>query len=209
MGKRRENPDVLRIEGLTFAYPDKTPLYEAFSLTLRQGECVGIVGPSGSGKSTLFELIAGNLRPERGTIRRGRIAWIFQDPYSSFHPSYTLREQIDEVAVIPADSALNAALDLEEDLLDRLPHELSGGQLQRCSILRALRMDPELLLCDEPTSALDNIIQLETMKILMGILDRVGILLITHDMDLARWACDRIIDLSGKSMADPFVRRIA
>jgi peptide/nickel transport system ATP-binding protein len=56
-------------------------------------------------------------------------------------------------------------------------------------------MEPDLLLCDEPTSALDNITQLETMKILMSVLDRVGMLLITHDLDLARWACDRIVDL--------------
>jgi peptide/nickel transport system ATP-binding protein len=80
-------------------------------------------------------------------------------------------------------------------LLDKLPHELSGGQLQRCSILRALLMQPDLLLCDEPTSALDNIIQLDVMKILMKYLDKIGILLITHDMDLAHWASDRVISL--------------
>jgi len=188
--------EILKIEGLQFGYPGKEPLYSNFSLTLHRGECVGVVGPSGSGKSTLFELIAGNLLPERGEIRRERIAWIFQDPYSSFHPSYPVREQIEEVAVTPGDETLLKALDLEAELLTRLPHELSGGQLQRCSILRALRMAPELLLCDEPTSALDNITQLETMRILMGFLDRVGILLITHDPDLARWACDRIIDLT-------------
>jgi len=191
--------EVLSIDGLTFAYEGKEPLYRDFSLRLRIGECVGVVGPSGSGKSTLFELIAGNLAPRRGTIRRGRIAWIFQDPYSSFHPSYTIAEQIDEVAVTE-EGELPEALALDRALLQRLPHELSGGQLQRCSILRALRMDPELLLCDEPTSALDNITQLETMKILMRFLDRVGILLITHDLDLARWACDRIIDLQEPSI---------
>jgi peptide/nickel transport system ATP-binding protein len=80
-------------------------------------------------------------------------------------------------------------------LLDKLPHELSGGQLQRCSILRALLMKPDLLLCDEPTSALDNVIQLDVMKILLQCLDKIGILLITHDMDLARWASDKIISL--------------
>ena len=188
--------EVLRIENLTFAYPGRPALYEEFSLSLSQGECLGIVGPSGVGKSTLFELIAGNLRPRKGWIRHGRIGWIFQDPYSSFHPSYPLREQIEDVAVLPEDPALLKALDLDPALLNRLPHELSGGQLQRCSILRALRMAPELLLCDEPTSALDNITQLETMKFLMQFLDRVGILLITHDLDLARWACDRIVDLT-------------
>jgi peptide/nickel transport system ATP-binding protein len=185
---------VLEIEGLTFAYEGKAPLYRDFSLKVGRGECVGILGPSGSGKSTLFELIAGNLVPHSGTIRRGRIAWIFQDPYSSFHPSYPIADQIEEVAV-SEERSLHESLGLERKLLERLPHELSGGQLQRCSILRALRMEPDLLLCDEPTSALDNITQLETMKLLMRTLDRVGILLITHDADLARWACDRIVDL--------------
>jgi peptide/nickel transport system ATP-binding protein len=189
---------VLKVEGLRFAYPGKAPLYEGFSLELRRGECVGIVGPSGSGKSTLFELIAGNLRPEAGRIEARRFAWIFQDPYSSFHPSYSLADQIRDVAGAGEDPELLQALDLKPELLERLPHELSGGQLQRCSIYRALRMEPELLLCDEPTSALDNITQLETMKILMGLLDRVGILLITHDLDLARWACDRILDLGAR-----------
>ncbi len=187
--------EVLNIEQLTFAYPGRPALYEEFSLSVKRGECLGIVGPSGVGKSTLFELIAGNLRPRKGRIRHGQIGWIFQDPYSSFHPSYALWEQIEDVATLPEDPALVKALDLDPALLRKLPHELSGGQLQRCSILRALRMAPDLLLCDEPTSALDNITQLETMKFLMKFLDRVGILLITHDLDLARWACDRIIDL--------------
>ena len=193
--------EVLRVEKLTFAYPGRSPLYEKFSLSVQRGECLGIVGPSGVGKSTLFELIAGNLTPQRGTIRHGRIGWIFQDPYSSFHPSHPIREQIEDVATLPEDPALVEALDLDPALLTKLPHELSGGQLQRCSILRALRMEPELLLCDEPTSALDNITQLETMKFLMKFLDRVGILLITHDLDLARWACDRIIDLTADEKA--------
>lgn len=193
---RREKEAVLRIEGLSFAYPGATRIYEGFSLELRRGECLGIVGPSGSGKSTLFELVAGNLKPEKGYIEHGRLGWIFQDPYSSFHPSYPIERQIEEVAILPEDSEQVKALGLSQELLHKYPHELSGGQLQRCSILRALRMDPDLLLCDEPTSALDNITQLETMKLLMKLLDRVGILLITHDMDLARWACDRIVDLT-------------
>ncbi len=190
---------VLQIEKLSFAYPGRPALYEEFSLRVSRGECIGIVGPSGVGKSTLFELIAGNLRPRKGQISHGRLAWIFQDPYSSFHPSYPILEQIEDVATLPEDPALAEALDLDPALPEKLPHELSGGQLQRCSILRALRMAPDLLLCDEPTSALDNITQLETMKFLMKFLDRVGILLITHDLDLARWACDRIIDLTEEA----------
>ncbi len=189
------NSSVLRIEGLRFSYRADRVIYDNFSLELKRGECVGIVGASGIGKSTLFELIAGNLKPQSGVIEHGRLAWIFQDPYSSFHPSYPIFRQIEEVAVLPEDLAQLEALDLRREHLLSYPHELSGGQLQRCSILRALRMDPDLILCDEPTSALDNITQLETMKLLIALLERVGILLITHDIDLARWACDRILDL--------------
>ncbi|WP_457607567.1 ATP-binding cassette domain-containing protein [Nitratifractor sp.] len=193
---------VLSIENLSFSYEGKALLYRDFSLELRRGECVAIVGPSGSGKSTLFELIAGNLHPEKGRIYHGRIGWVFQDPYSSFHPSYSVESQIADVASREGAEERMEALALEPAMLKKLPHELSGGQLQRCSILRALLMEPDLLLCDEPTSALDNITQLETMKLLMQFLDRVGILLITHDMDLARWSSDRIVDLCSEEWSD-------
>ena len=80
-------------------------------------------------------------------------------------------------------------------MLQKKPHHLSGGQLQRCSILRAILMKPDLLLADEPTSALDNITALETMQMLVKFLDRFGILLITHDTSLASWCSDKIINI--------------
>ena len=185
---------VLKIENLTFGYGKKR-LLEDFSLEVKRGELVVIVGKSGVGKSTLFELIAGNLEPIEGKIEVKNIAWIFQDPYSSFHPSYSILEQILEVAKSREYKIYLDSLALNEDNLKALPHELSGGQLQRCSILRALLMQPDLLLCDEPTSALDNIVQLDTMKLLISLLDRVGILLITHDLDLAKWSADKIVKI--------------
>ncbi len=185
---------VLKIENLTFGYGKKR-LLEEFSLEVKRGELVAIVGKSGVGKSTLFELIAGNLEPIAGNIVVKNIAWIFQDPYSSFHPSYSILEQILEVAKSQDYEIYLGTLALTKDNLKALPHELSGGQLQRCSILRALLMQPDLLLCDEPTSALDNIVQLDTMKLLISLLDRVGILLITHDLDLAKWSADKIVKI--------------
>ena len=92
-------------------------------------------------------------------------------------------------------SELLVKLQLSNDLLEKKPHELSGGQLQRCSILRAVLIKPDLLLADEPTSALDNITALETMKMLISFLDRFGILLITHDDALASWCSDKIINI--------------
>jgi len=186
---------VLKIENLTFGYSQDKLLYKNFNLKVKRGEFVSIVGKSGIGKSTLFELIAGNLKPLNGIIERKRVAWIFQDPYGSFHPSYTILNQINEVTKDRDYQKYLHKLSLDERIINSLPHELSGGQLQRCSILRALLMKPDLLLCDEPTSALDNIVQLETMKLLVSLLDNLGIILITHDLDLARWASDKIIDL--------------
>jgi peptide/nickel transport system ATP-binding protein len=187
--------ELLKITNLSFGYSKDKLLYSNFNLTLKKGELVAIIGNSGSGKSTLLELIANNLKPLSGEITCGKIAWIFQDPYSSFHPSYKIINQILDVAVDSNYSKYLAKLSLSEDNLNSLPHELSGGQLQRCSILRALLMKPELLLCDEPTSALDNVVQLETMKLLLSLLDNLAIILITHDLDLAKWATKRIIKI--------------
>jgi len=187
--------EILKIENLTFGYKDSPLLYEDFSLSLSRGEVISIVGASGSGKSTLFELITGMLKPKSGTIKKGRIAQVFQDPYSSFHPSYSIMSQIEEVADTSKLKEYIKKLDIDFSLLEKKPHKLSGGQLQRCSILRALLMEPEIILADEPTSALDNVVQLDVMKLLMQFLDRVGILLITHDDDLAAWASDKIIKL--------------
>ena len=190
---------ILEIGGLDFGYSPGAPLYRDFSLSLAGGEVKAIVGPSGAGKSTLFELILGNLKPQRGSVKAGRAAMVFQDPYSSFHPSYTIINQIVDVAPLEGMEGYLETMKLDEALLHKLPHELSGGQLQRCSILRALLMKPDLLLLDEPTSALDNITQLEVMQMLMGHLETMGMLLITHELDLAKWCADEVIEIGGSA----------
>jgi len=189
------NETVLEIKQLFFAYPFSKPLYEDFSLHVRRGEVVAIVGESGSGKSTLFELITGHLKAQKGSIYTTSYSQIFQDPYTSFHPTYTIRNQISDVASLDECERYCKALDLDIALLERKPHELSGGELQRASILRALLMKPMLLLADEPTSALDNITSLHVMQLLMQFLDEFGILIITHDTHLASWCSDRMIEL--------------
>lgn len=189
---------VLAIKNLTFYYKKDNPIYKDFSLELNKGDLVTIFGKSGTGKTTLFELISGSLKPINGNIEKSKIAMIFQDPYNSFHPTYSIKEQIkDVVGEISVNELKNLLekLTLKEEILDKKPHELSGGQLQRCSILRALLMKPDLLLVDEPTSALDNIIAYEVMKLLITLLNECAILLITHDLDMAKWCSDKIIRL--------------
>lgn len=186
---------VLEISNLGFGYKGSAKLFEDFSLHVDKGEVVSILGPSGSGKSTLFELIVGNLKPDTGVVKTEKLSEVFQDPYTSFHPTYSIKNQIEDVADTSRLLQVCKSLNLEEYLLEKKVHTLSGGQLQRCSLLRALLMQPKLLLVDEPTSALDNVTQLEVMKLLVNFLDSVGILLITHDEYLARWISDRTITL--------------
>ena len=193
----KEN-SILEIKNINFGYNKDKLVYKDFSLSLNKNEIISIVGASGSGKSTLFELITSNLKPFSGEIKVKKIASIYQDPYSSFHPTYSIIEQIDDVVEDYTKDEIEGILnklDLDSKLILKKPHQLSGGQLQRCSILRAILMKPDLILADEPTSALDNIIALETMKMLISFLDKFGILLITHDMSLAQWCSDKIINI--------------
>ena len=188
--------NILEVKSLSFGYTKNSLLFQNFSLTLKKGQIKAIVGESGAGKSTLFELILGNLRPVGGSITgTSKVSQVFQDPYSSFHPSYTVLNQIKDVASIDGVDRYLSEINLDYELLLKLPHELSGGQLQRASILRAMLMKPDLLLLDEPTSALDNIIQLEVMKLLVKNLDSMGMLFITHDMQLASWCADEVITI--------------
>ena len=184
---------ILEVKNISFGYTKDFLLFNNFSVTLKKGEIKAIVGASGAGKSTLFELILKNLKPFSGEINSSSSSQVFQDPYSSFHPSYTLLNQIEDVASLDGLDILLKSVNLDYELLLKYPHELSGGQLQRASILRAILMKPDLLLLDEPTSALDNVIQLEVMSMLMKNLDNMGMLLITHDMELASWCADEII----------------
>ena len=169
-----------------------------FFLSIDMGKIISIVGKSGIGKSTLFDLITGGLTPLNGSINVKNVSQIFQDPYSSFHHSYTIINQIRDVAEFTEDE-LNyflLKLNINKNLINKKCFQLSGGQLQRCSILRVLLMKPNLILADEPTSALDNITALEVMKLLVSFLDKgIGILLITHDLELAKWCSDRIINI--------------
>jgi len=185
---------VLKIENLKFGYSKSKLLFDDFCLELKRGEIVSVVGKSGKGKSTLFDLIAGFKKPLAGHIDAKRLSFIFQDPYSSFHSSYSIKNQIMDVAKRELDMDMfENTLLLSSSLLDKKPYELSGGQLQRCSIFRALMMKSDLILADEPTSALDNIVQLEVMKTLIEASKNEGVLIITHDMALANWCSDRIV----------------
>lgn len=198
------------------------------SLTVEQGETLGIVGESGCGKSTLARMLVGLLPPTTGQIeidgaaldtgdpaRFGkRIQYVFQDPISSLNPRKTIR-QIMEAPLKHlhhmgrAESAARiaeifASVNLREEFLDRYPHEFSGGQAQRIGIARALAADASILILDEPVSALDVSVQAQVLNLLADLKTRLGLtyLFISHDLAVVEAVSDRIAVLYFGSVVE-------
>ena len=198
---QRKGEEVLRAEDLTLVRSGHR-LFANFSMSLAGGERIAITGPSGAGKTTLLDTLAGLLPPARGQVTRGRhvgqtdIQKIYQDPPAAFPPRVTLDRNLRDVADLHAIDwttvvRLLARLRVDQELLNRRPDSVSGGELQRIAIARALAVDPMILLADEPTSRLDPITQADTMALLaeMTTEARTAVVLVTHDTALAaNWA---------------------
>ena len=194
-------PVLLEAEDLAITRSGRK-LFGGFNLTLRAGERISITGPSGVGKTSLLDALAGLLRPSAGAIRREPsigptgIQKLYQDPPAAFPARVTLGQSLRDVAKLHAVawsvvSDLLARLDIHASLLDRYPDSVSGGELQRIAIARALTVAPAILLADEPTSRLDPITQCETMSLIaeIAVERRIGVVLVTHDLAIAsNWA---------------------
>ncbi len=191
------------------------------SLTVRRGECLGIVGESGCGKSTLARMITRLTDVSEGEILlcgrdisklRGRalrstyrdVQMVFQDPYSVFSPRTSVGTFLEDALVYHGilrrrearqeAKRLMELVELPSGLMDRFPHQLSGGQLQRVVIARAVSIRPKLVLLDEATSALDVSVQKQILKLLVELQRMYGLtyVLIGHDLAVVRTISDRI-----------------
>jgi ABC-type glutathione transport system ATPase component len=191
------------------------------SLAVRSGEALGLVGESGSGKSTLGRAIARLTDIDQGKIRiegedvlaltgrplrrvRAKVQLIFQDPYASLDPRFTIGRTVAEPIIIrgevPRREAMERAAELLErvaldpSMISRYPHEFSGGQRQRVAIARALAAEPKIIIADEPTSALDVSIQAGIIELLGQLRDTQGIslLFISHDLAVVRRVASRV-----------------
>lgn len=219
---------VLRATGIVKSFAGR-PVLDGVDFEVRSGEIVGLVGESGSGKSTLMRCIAGLELEDAGTIefagvpvrpgRRDRTPEmaqiVFQDPYSSLNPMFTVGETLREalrVAKRPASEAVELLeqVGLSAEYLRRRPASLSGGQRQRVAIARALAPRPKLLICDESVSALDVSVQAKILELLRRLRDETGqaIALISHDLGVVLAVTDRVAVLrdgvvveSGRSAA--------
>lgn len=225
-------PELLRAENIQVKFlikshfiPSKCEYFEAvkgISLTLKQGETLGIVGESGSGKSTLGRAIIG-LLPFTGNLAyKGQdlsllsdkdrfalkkdVQMVFQDPYGSLSPRMTVGEIITEGLRVhkplmsKQERLQKASLALEEvrlepNSINRYPHEFSGGQRQRIAIARALILKPSFILLDEPTSALDRSVQLTVIDLLkeIQVKNNIGFIFISHDLSVVKALSDRVL----------------
>lgn len=189
------------------------------SLSIYEGETLGLVGESGSGKTTLGRSVLQLETIDEGNISyRGKVLsdlkkdekkeWlkkmqiIFQDPYSSLNPRMTALEQVLEPLKLTfsKEEALEKAkgmlhkVGFTEEMFGKYPKEFSGGQRQRIGIARAVAVEPEFILCDEPISALDVSIQAQVINLLMELQKELGLtyLFISHDLSMVRYISDRI-----------------
>jgi oligopeptide/dipeptide ABC transporter ATP-binding protein len=201
---------------------------DGVSLEVHKGETLGIVGESGCGKSTLASLMIRLEEPTGGKIRldgldishlseaqlrpvRSRIQIVFQDPYSSLNPRFTVQQIVAEPMKVlgkwsskEIDSKVISLLELvglSGDYLQRYPYEFSGGQRQRISIARALTTDPEIIILDEPTSALDVSVQAQVLNLLLKLQTDLGLtyIFISHNLAVVKYVSTRIaVMYSGK-----------
>ncbi|MGW4089996.1 ABC transporter ATP-binding protein [Nocardia sp. NPDC004750] len=223
--------DVLVAEHLTktFHIRDRTPwkstefvAVDDVSFRLRRGSTTAIVGESGSGKTTVAQMVLGLLAPTSGAVTfdgkdvttldrkesfafRRRVQPIFQDPYGSLDPMYTIYRTIEEPlrthrigTAEEREATVRELLDkvaLPAGVLRRYPNELSGGQRQRVAVARALALRPEVVVCDEAVSALDVLVQAQILRLLNELQAELGLayLFITHDLAVVRQIADDVL----------------
>ncbi|MGH4051433.1 MAG: amino acid ABC transporter ATP-binding protein [Clostridium sp.] len=213
--------DLLKISKINKSFGENKVLKDV-SIDLKKGQVISIIGPSGSGKSTLLRCISGLEHMDSGKIEfRGitiaesknkitnleainaskKIGMVFQN--FNLFPHKTVLENIIEAPILVNGISRKEAITVAEklllkvDLIDKInayPCTLSGGQQQRIAIARCLAMNPELILFDEPTSALDPRLVGEVLKVIRDLaLDKISLMVVTHEMQFAREISDRII----------------
>ena len=215
---------MLKAENISKSFIDRSSsksfrLLQEVSLEIAPGEAVALMGGSGSGKSTLARLLLRLLPCDAGKIYfrgteisklsgkelagfRRSVQFISQRPESFLDPrktlGYSLREALEVFSLPYAEEQALAMLDLVKlnaKLLERYPHQVSGGEIQRICLVRALLLEPELLILDEPTSMLDISVQAQILHLLKDIRTQkqIAYLFISHDRLISEWLCDRVV----------------
>lgn len=207
---------TLEARDLSFAYPGAAPLFRGLSLRVEPGERVALCAPSGTGKTTLCRVLAGYLEPCAGTVvcdgapvsgwaaRRAQgprpVQLLWQHPEQAFDPRLRMERSLAEAGDVqsPRVEELRCVFGIRPVWLQRLPHELSGGELMRFCMVRALMARPRYLIADEATAMLDAVTQQELWSAIMTLQQRegFGLLLVSHSPALVDRVSTRHIDLA-------------
>ena len=207
-----------------FGHTRQQVLYDV-SLRVEKGTCLGILGESGSGKSTMGRVLSGLLKPDSGEVQldgvpvyasrsgrrnlQNRFSIVFQDYTTSANPRFRVKDILAEGLMVREcregtkvdrdreTASLLELVGLPADFAKRFPHELSGGQLQRVCIARAVACNPEIILFDEAISSLDAHTQVQVMDLLRDLKERLGLtyIFITHDLTAITYLCDDVLFL--------------
>ena len=195
---------LLEAKNITFSYTKKKKFLDNISLGIEKGERVALVGPSGCGKSTLSQILAGYMKPDKGEVyfdgklllEKGYcpVQLIYQHPEKAINPRWKLGRTLTEAW--EPDQELLDDMGIEKEWLTRYPIELSGGEMQRFCIARAMGPDTKFVIADEMTTMLDVITQAQIWELLLHIVDKrnLGMLVVTHNPLLAERICTRVIE---------------
>jgi peptide/nickel transport system ATP-binding protein len=196
---------MLSTHDLRFAYPGQPALFDGLNLTVDSQERVALVAPSGVGKSTLCKLLSGYLVPQSGSIlvdgqplpRKGccPVQLIWQHPEQAVDTHMRMQAVLDEAGTVTPE--LRQELGIRDEWLSRHPHELSGGELQRFCIARALASHPRYLIADEISTMLDAVTQARIWKVLLDACtaQNIGLIFVSHSPALTARIATRIIEL--------------
>mgnify|MGYP000132749299 FL=1 len=200
----------LEARNIYFRYDRKQPwILEDCSVRVDRGECLAISAPSGYGKTTLAMLLSGYIKPVKGEIlfdgkalpEKGvcPVQLIHQHPEKAINPRWRLKRVLEESGKIDAD--VLRAFGIEHEWLDRFPRELSGGELQRFCVARALMSGADYLICDEISTMLDVITQAQIWNVVLEEAKKrnIGLIAVTHNMHLAKKIATRIVDLQNRN----------
>ena len=200
----------LEARNIYFRYDRKQPwILEDCSIRVDRGECLAISAPSGYGKTTLAMLLSGYIKPVKGEIlidgkvlpEKGvcPVQLIHQHPERAINPRWRLKRVLEESGKIDAD--VLHAFGIEHEWIDRFPRELSGGELQRFCVARALMSGADYLICDEISTMLDVITQAQIWNVVLEEAKKrnIGLIAVTHNMHLAKKIATRIVDLQNRN----------
>lgn len=198
---------LLKAENINFKYRGDKYILEDINLSVNTNEVVGIVAPSGFGKTTFAKILAGYIKPDKGSVvlegcKKVKNAFnpvqlIFQHPEKSVNPKWKMRKILNEAYDV-SDEMIDA-MGIKKEWLNRWPSELSGGELQRFCVLRALSPQTKFLIADEMTTMLDAITQAQIWEVVIDYCkeNNIGLIVISHDKDLVNRVCDRVVNLES------------